>query len=103
MKNLDVEIVTTGTGYKIRRVQFLLRKKKLKQVFCCYCCCCSVAKSWLTLRDPTNGSTAGFPVLHYLLEFAQIHVLRISAITCLFHPLPPPSSFALNLSQHMWE
>ena len=30
----------------------------------------SVAKSYLTLSDPMPG----FPVLHYLLEFAQIHV-----------------------------
>ena len=28
----------------------------------------------LTLCDPMDCSTLGFPVLHYLLEFAQIHV-----------------------------
>ena len=33
----------------------------------------SVAKSCPTLCDPTDCSTLGFPVLHYLLEFAQIH------------------------------
>ena len=130
-------------GYKIRRVQFLLRKKKLKQVFCF--CCFSVAKSCLTLCDPTTCSTAGFPVLHCLLEFAQIHVLWVSAAAAKslqscptlcdpidssppgspvpgilqartlewvaisqcyslpIHPLPPTSSFALNLSQPMWE
>ena len=38
------------------------------------CCCCSVAKSFPTLWDPTDCSTPGFPVLHYLLEFVQIHV-----------------------------
>ena len=27
-----------------------------------------------TLRDPMDYSTPGFPVLHYLLEFAQTHV-----------------------------
>ena len=26
------------------------------------------------LCDPMDCSTPGFPVLHYLLEFAQIHV-----------------------------
>ena len=36
--------------------------------------CCSVAKSCLTLCDPMDRSTPGFPVLHYLLEFAQTHV-----------------------------
>ena len=31
-------------------------------------------KSCPTLRDPMNFSTPGFPVLHYLPEFAQTHV-----------------------------
>ena len=35
---------------------------------------CSVAKSCLTLFNPIDYSTPGFPVLHYLLEFAQTHV-----------------------------
>ena len=39
---------------------------------------CSVAKSCLTLCDPMNYSTPGFPVLYCLLEFAQIHVHRVS-------------------------
>ena len=39
-----------------------------------HCCCCSVTKSCLTLCNPTNCSTPGFPVLHYLLKFAQTHV-----------------------------
>ena len=38
------------------------------------CCCCWVTKSYLTLCNPTNCSTPGFPVLHYLPEFAQTHV-----------------------------
>ena len=43
---------------------------------CCIttCCCCSVAKSCLTLCDPVDFSVPGFPVLHDLLEFAQMHV-----------------------------
>ena len=36
--------------------------------------CCSVTKSFPTLCDPVNCSMPGFPVLHYLLEFAQTHV-----------------------------
>ena len=36
--------------------------------------CCSVAKSRPALCDPIDCSMPGFPVLHYLLEFAQIHV-----------------------------
>ena len=37
-------------------------------------CCCSVVQAYLTLYDPMECSTPGFPVLHHLLEFAQIHV-----------------------------
>ena len=36
--------------------------------------CCSVAKSCLTLCNPIDCSTPASSVLHYLLEFAQIHV-----------------------------
>ena len=36
--------------------------------------CCSVAQSCLTLCDPMDWSTPGFPVLPYLLEFTQTHV-----------------------------
>ena len=36
--------------------------------------CCLVAKLCLTLCDPVDWSTPGFPVLHHLLEFAHTHV-----------------------------
>ena len=39
----------------------------------CHCCCCSVTKSCLTLCNPMDCDTPGSSVLHYLLEFAQIH------------------------------
>ena len=35
------------------------------------CCCCPVAQSCLTLSDPMDCSTPGFPVLHQFPEFAQ--------------------------------
>ena len=40
--------------------------------------CCSVAESCLTLCDPMNCSTPGFPVLHYPSEFAltRVHWVR---------------------------
>ena len=38
------------------------------------CYCCSVTKSGPTLFNPMDCSTPGFPVLHYLPEFAQTHV-----------------------------
>ena len=37
-------------------------------------CCCWVSKLYLTVCNPMDYSTPGFPVLHYLREFAQIHV-----------------------------
>ena len=39
-----------------------------------YLCCCSVVKSHPTLCDPMDHSTPSSSVLHYLLEFVQIHV-----------------------------
>ena len=50
-------------------------------------CCCSVAKSCLTLCDPKDCSTPGFPVLHCLAEFAQTHVHRLGDAIQPSHPL----------------
>ena len=50
-------------------------------------CCCSVAKSCPTLCDPVNCSMPGFPVLHYLPEFAQTHVHWVSDAIQPSHPL----------------
>ena len=41
-------------------------------------CCCSVALSCLTLFDPRDWSTPGFPVLKHLPELAQTHVHWVS-------------------------
>ena len=65
-----------------------------------YQCCCSVTKSCLTLCDPVDCSTPGFPVLHYLQDFAQTHVHWVGDAKQLSHPLSPPSHPAINLSQH---
>ena len=65
-----------------------------------YYCCCSVAQSYLTLCDPVGFSTASFPVLHYLPEFAQTHVHWINDALQQPHSLSPSSSPALNISQH---
>ena len=64
-------------------------------------CCCSVTQLCPTLREPMDCSTPGFPVLHYLPELAQTHVLWLDDAIQLSHPLPPPSP-AFNLSQHQW-
>ena len=64
------------------------------------CCCFSVPKLCLTLCDPLDCSTSGFPVHHYLPEFAQTHVHSVGDAIQPSHLLSPPSPFALNLSQH---
>ena len=38
-------------------------------------CCCSVSKACPTLRNPLDYSTPGSPVLHYLPQFSQTHIL----------------------------
>ena len=43
--------------------------------------------------DSVDYSTPGFPVLHYLLEFAQIHVHWVRDAVWPSHSLPPPSPF----------
>ena len=70
-------------------------------------CCCSVTQSCPTLCDPMDCSTPGFPVHHYLLEFAQTHVHWVDDAIQPSHPLLFPSPLAFNLSQHQglfqWE
>ena len=57
------------------------------------CCSC------LTLCDCVDWSRPGFPVLHCLLEFAQIHIHSVGDAIQSSHPLPP-RSLVLSLSQH---
>ena len=64
------------------------------------CWCCSVAKSCPTLYYPMNYSTPGFPILHYLPEFAQTHVHWVDDTIQPSHPLLPASPPALSLSQY---
>ena len=68
---------------------------------CQFIICCSAPKSRLTLCDPMNCSIPGFPVLHYLPEFAQTHVHWVCDAIQPSHPLSSPSP-AFNPSQH-WE
>ena len=58
------------------------------------CACCSVTQSCLTLCNPTDG----FPVLHYLPEFAQTHVHWVNDAIQPSHSLLSPSPPALNES-----
>ena len=64
-------------------------------------CCCPVAKSCLILWDLINCSTPGFPVLHYLPQFAQTHVHQVNDAIQPSHPvLPRPSPPASKLFQN---
>ena len=58
--------------------------------------------SCVRLCNPTDCSTPGSPVLHYLSEFAQIHVHCVSDAIKIYtsHPLSSPSPPAFNLPQH---
>ena len=60
---------------------------------------CSATQLCLTLCDHMDCSTPGFPVLHHLPEFAQIHAHWIGDAIQPSHPLLSPSP-AFNLSQH---
>ena len=51
--------------------------------------CCAVAKSCLTLCNPMDCSMIGFPVLHHLLELAQIHVNYVGDAANHFHLCRP--------------
>ena len=66
--------------------------------FCIHCF--SIAKSCPTLCDPMNCSKPGFPVLHYLSEFAQTHVQWVSDAIQLSNPLLCPFLPAFYLFQH---
>ena len=62
--------------------------------------CCSFANSCLNLHDSVDCSTAGFPVLPYLSEFAQTHVHWVDDAIQPSYPLLPPSPPVLSPSQH---
>ena len=60
---------------------------------------CLVAKLCSTLCNPMDCCTPGFPVLHYVPEFAQTHVHWVGNAIQPSHLLLSPSP-AFNLSQH---
>ena len=60
----------------------------------------SVAQLCLTLWDPMDCRTPGFPIHHQLPEHAQTHVHWVGDAIQPSHPLSSPSPPAFNLSQH---
>jgi len=60
----------------------------------------SISQSCLTLCDPMDCSTPGFPILYHLPELAQTHVRWVSDAIQPSHPLLLLSPFAFSLFQH---
>ena len=75
---------TTGCSFSfiLSGLMFYLSIKPVSYTYCH-----SVTKSCLTLWNPKDCSTSGFPVLHYLLEFAQTHVHGVDDAIQPSHPL----------------
>ena len=61
------------------------------------CYMLSHLQSCLTLCDPMDCSTLGFPVLHHPPEFAQTYVHWVSDAIQPSHPLSPPYSTLMEL------
>ena len=94
---LQTEVGKTDPLETGKNIKNLNVSSTLSSVIIIYCC--SVAKSYLILCDPMDCSKPGFPVLHFLSEFAQTRVHWISDVIQPSHPLSPPSPPALDLSQ----
>ena len=95
-KTLD-ELVLT-----LKRFTTYLKKKKKNRIYSTlyYFQFSSVAQSCLTLCNPMDSSTPGFPVHHQLLEFIQTHGHWVGDAIQPSHPVSSPSPHAFNLSQH---
>ena len=59
----------------------------------------SLSCAWV-FETLVDCSTLGFPVLHYFLEFAQIHVHWVNDAIQPSHPLSSPFPPAFSVSQH---
>ena len=80
-------------GFKIYHVYFIILVRVVVQLL-------SHVQFFATPWLQKTCSTPGFPVLHYLLEFAQTHVIWVDDAIQPSHPLSPPSPPTFTLSQH---
>ena len=85
MRNSDLSIILRQSLKIDTKVNWLYSVQSLSHVWLC---------------NPKDCNKAGFPVLHQLLELAQIHVHWVSDAIQPSHPLSPPSPPAFNISQH---
>ena len=100
--NIVLEVLATAIRKEKERKVIQIRKEVKLSLFedSMIHCCCSVSKSYPPLCDPRNWSMAGFPVLHYLPEFAHIRIHCVKDAIQPSCPLLASSPPALNLSQH---
>ena len=78
----------------------LLRGGKFTTLFFTLVQFSSAAQLCLTLYDPMECSTPGFPVQHHFPEIAQTHAHQVGDAIQPSHPLLSPFPPAFNLSQH---
>ena len=91
----------SGTVTALRDFLVLVANGELWRAKGSKCCHCGSVAQWrLTLCDPMACSTLEFPILHCLLEFAQIHIHWVGDAIQPSYLLLPPSPPALNLSRH---
>ena len=80
----------TACGILVPQSEMELTSLVLKTLSHDYCC--SVTKLCPALCNSMDWSTPGFPVFHYLPEFAQTHVHWVGDTIQPSHPLLPPFS-----------
>ena len=85
--SLSVKDTEPGMGAKFQPLKTEMWFSLLAQFTSC--CCFSVTKLCPTLQDPMDCNMPGFPVLHYLLEFTQIHAHWVGDTIQQSHPLLP--------------
>ena len=68
------------------------------------CYCCSVTKLGLALCNSMDCSTPGFPLLYFLPEFVQTHVIWVDDAIRPSHPLLPlyPLRSRVGCAQGLW-
>ena len=86
-----------ASGLKLRSMHYLISKQRKLSHLSRSIQFSSVAQLCLTLCDPMNHSTPGFPTYHQLLEFTQTHVHRVGDAIQPSHPVVPFSSCPQSL------
>ena len=86
------------SSWRFELTQRHLRRKAHKHDILYISCWCSVSKMCLTLCNPMDCSTPGFPVLPHLSEFTQTLVHWVGDAIKPSHPLSPPSPLLPKVS-----